>query len=107
MGILAGHAPLIAALGVGECVVRLPNGAEEQFALSGGFVTVSRDKVTVLADSADRASEIDIDRAEAALTKAREMLGNVESLSESEREHANETMRRAQVQLRIARGGQG
>lgn len=107
LGILAGHAPLIAVLGVGECVVKLPSGAEEQFALSGGFVTVARDKVTVLADSADRASEIDIDRAEAALAKAREMLGNVENLSQDERENANTAMRRAQVQLRIARGGQG
>jgi F-type H+-transporting ATPase subunit epsilon len=104
MGILAGHAPLLADLGVGECVVRLPGGAEEVFAIAGGFVEVSRDKVTVLADTAERAGDIDVDRAEAALTRAREMLASVDSVPATDREEANAAVRRAQARLRVAQG---
>ncbi len=104
MGVLAGHAPLLAELGVGECVVKMPSGAEEQFLLSGGFVEVSREKVTILADTAERANEIDVDRAEAALSRVREMLSNMDSLPPEEREDATAAMRRAQARLRIARG---
>lgn len=107
MGVLAGHAPLLAELGVGECVVKMPSGAEEQFLVSGGFVEVSREKVTVLADTAERADEIDIDRAEAALSRARDMLTGMESLPAEQREDANAALRRAQARLRMARGGQG
>lgn len=107
MGVLAGHAPLLAELGVGECVVKMPSGAEEQFLLSGGFVEVSREKVTILADTAERADEIDVNRAEAALARVREMLVNIESLPADQREDASAAMRRAQARLRIARGGQG
>lgn len=105
MGILAGHAPLLAELGVGECVIKLPSGAEEQLVLSGGFVEVSRQKVTVLADTAEFAGEIDVDRAEAALARAREMVMNVDSTGASDREAANLALRRAQARLRVARGG--
>lgn len=107
MGVLAGHAPLLAELGVGECVVRMPSGAEEQFVVSGGFVEVSREKVTVLADTAERADEIDVDRAEAALARVREMLAHIDALPAEQREDAAAAMRRAQTRLRIARGGQG
>jgi F-type H+-transporting ATPase subunit epsilon len=106
MGILSNHAPLLAELGVGECVVKLPSGAEEQFVVSGGFVEVSREKVTVLADTAEAAGDIDTNRAEDALEKARQMLANIESLSSAEREEANRAMQRAQARLRVARGGQ-
>lgn len=102
MGILAGHAPLLADLGVGECVVKLPGGAEETFAIAGGFVEVSREKVTVLADTAERASDIDVNRAEASLARARELLASVTALSNNDREEANAAVRRAQARLRIA-----
>jgi F-type H+-transporting ATPase subunit epsilon len=92
-------------LGVGECVVKLPNGAEETLALSGGFVEVSGENVTVLADTAEFASEIDVDRAEAALARARDMLAGMDSLSPADREDASLAVRRAQARLRIARGG--
>jgi F-type H+-transporting ATPase subunit epsilon len=105
LGVLAGHAPLLAELGVGECVVKLPSGAEETLALSGGFVEVSREKVTVLADTAEFASEIDVDRAEAALARARDMLTGMDGLTPADREDASLAVRRAQARLRIARGG--
>jgi F-type H+-transporting ATPase subunit epsilon len=103
LGILAGHAPLLAELGVGECRVRLADGSEEQFALAGGFLEVSRERVTVLADTAERATEIDPTRAEEALARAREMLGRLDGTVDAER--ANQAVRRAQNRLRLARGG--
>jgi F-type H+-transporting ATPase subunit epsilon len=96
---------MLAELGVGECVVKLPSGAEETLAVSGGFVDVSRERVTVLADTAEFANEIDADRAEAALARARDLLTGVESLSPTDREDASLAVRRAQARLRIARGG--
>ena len=103
LGILAGHAPLLAELGVGECVVKLPTGAEELLAIAGGFVEVSRERVTVLADTAEFASAIDTNRAEASLARARELLASVDG-SGTTREEAAEAARRAQARLRVARG---
>jgi len=104
LGILAGHAPLLAELGVGECVVRTPSGATETYVLAGGFVEVARDRVTVLADTAEHQSEIDVTRAEESLGRARDMLTRLEPGSDTE--EANAAVRRAQARLRVARGGQ-
>ena len=107
MGILAGHAPLLAELGVGECVVRLPDGAEETYAVAGGTVEVSREQVTVLADTAERASDIDLTGAEEALAAARQMLVGLEAnpdASHTNRDELNETIRREQSRIRIAGG---
>ncbi len=106
LGILAGHAPLLAELGVGECVVKLPTGAEETFVLAGGFVEVSRERVTVLADTAELATDIDVTRAEASLVRARELLASVDGGAAS-RQEAMEAARRAQARIRVARGGNG
>ncbi len=109
MGILAGHAPLLAELGVGECVVRLPNGAEETYAIAGGTVEVSREQVTVLADTAERAADIDLNSAEESLASARQLLSGLESnpdAAKASRDELNETIRRAQSRIRIA-GGAG
>jgi F-type H+-transporting ATPase subunit epsilon len=62
LGILPHHAPLIASLGAGELRIR-HDGTEESFAVFGGFVQVLPDKVVVMAESADLASEIDLERA--------------------------------------------
>ncbi len=107
MGILAGHAPLLAELGVGECVVKLPNGAEETYAVAGGTVEVSREQVTVLADTAERASDIDLSGAEEALAAARQMLTSLENNPDAQhvnRDELNETIRREQSRIRIAGG---
>ena len=106
LGILAGHAPLLSELGVGECIVRLASGAEETLAIAGGFVDVSRERVTVLADTAEFASEIDVNRAETSLARARELLAHVGAGSVDPAEAAV-AMRRAQTRIRIARGGGG
>jgi F-type H+-transporting ATPase subunit epsilon len=105
LGILAGHAPLLAELSVGDCLIRLASGAEEHLAVAGGFVEVSRERVTVLADTAEFAREIDPDRAEQSLARARELLTSLDGAGD--RGEAAAAVRRAQNRLRIARGGSG
>ena len=73
MGILEGHAPLLSTLDIGE--IALQRGDETEYiAVSGGVVEVRPDKVTVLAEAAEQAEEIDIERAEAARERARQLL---------------------------------
>lgn len=73
LGILPQHAPLITTLDPGE--LRTRRGAEETaIAISGGFLEVRDDVVTVLADTAEQAEEIDVERAEAARRQAEETL---------------------------------
>jgi F-type H+-transporting ATPase subunit epsilon len=73
LGILPHHAPLVATLGIGELRIR-KGGNEESFAVVGGFVQVRPDKVVVMAETADMASEIDLERAEQARREAERAL---------------------------------
>lgn len=73
LGILPHHTPLMTALQAGE--LRVKKGGEEvSMAISGGFLEVRPDRVVVLADTAERAEEIDVARAEAAKRRAQERL---------------------------------
>jgi F-type H+-transporting ATPase subunit epsilon len=72
MGILANHAPLVSALGVGELSYRTPDGAETLMAAGGGFLEVADNRVTILADSVELIEEIDVERAEMARIRATE-----------------------------------
>jgi len=73
LGILPHHAPLVSLLGAGELRIR-KSGAEESFAIVGGFVQVRPDKVVVLAETADLAGEIDLEKAQAARREAEKLL---------------------------------
>ena len=73
MGVLPHHAPLVSTLGVGELRIR-KGGAEESFAIVGGFVQVRPDRVVVMAETADIASEIDLERAQEARREAERTL---------------------------------
>jgi F-type H+-transporting ATPase subunit epsilon len=73
LGILPHHAPLVSLLGVGELRIR-KGGQEELFAVAGGFVQVRPDKVVVMAETADLASEIDLEKAEQARREAEKIL---------------------------------
>jgi len=73
MGILPHHSPLLTMLDFGEVTVRTA-GREEYFAIGGGFVEVQPDHVTILADSAEQADEIDVERAERARVQAEEVM---------------------------------
>jgi F-type H+-transporting ATPase subunit epsilon len=73
-GVLSGHAPLMTGMTVGLIKVEHENGDLEFIATSGGFVEVTGSKVIILADSAERAEDIDLQRCEAAIARAREQL---------------------------------
>jgi len=73
LGILPHHAPLMTMLQPGDLLIRKDN-EEHYLAISGGFLEVRPDKVIVLADSCERAEEIDMERAEAARRRAEEIL---------------------------------
>jgi F-type H+-transporting ATPase subunit epsilon len=73
LGILPHHTPLVSMLGVGELRIR-KGGAEESFAIVGGFLQVRPDKVVVMAETADLASEIDLERAQEARREAERAL---------------------------------
>jgi F-type H+-transporting ATPase subunit epsilon len=73
LGVLPHHAPLVSMLGVGELRIR-KGGVEESFAIVGGFLQVRPDKVVVMAETADMASEIDLERAQEARREAERTL---------------------------------
>ena len=73
-GILARHAPLIAQLGTGVLSVTGENGEASLFAVHSGFLEVEPDGVTILADTAEAATEIDFERAHAAEERARQRI---------------------------------
>ena len=75
MGILAGHAPLLSTLELG--VIRVKNGDQEEvFTVTGGFVEVQPDIVTIMADAAENVEDIDIKRAEEAMERASKLLSD-------------------------------
>jgi F-type H+-transporting ATPase subunit epsilon len=73
LGVLPHHAPLVSTLGIGELRIR-KGGVEESFAIVGGFLQVLPDKVVVMAETADIASEIDVERAQQARAEAERAL---------------------------------
>jgi len=103
LGILANHAPLMAELTVGELQMRDPSGNDERLAISGGFMEVADNTVRVLADTAERAGEIDVRRAEEAVARARERLSAAEANIDLIR--AEIALKRAVNRLRVAQGG--
>lgn len=73
-GVLAGHVPLLTSLQIGRLRFVEEDGNEVQMALSGGFVEVGREQVAVLAETAERIEEIDVERAESSRQRAEERL---------------------------------
>ena len=73
LGVLPHHAPLVSTLGVGELRIR-KGGVEESFAIAGGFLQVRPDKVVVMAEMADMASDIDLEKAQEARREAERAL---------------------------------
>jgi F-type H+-transporting ATPase subunit epsilon len=99
MGVLPHHAPLMTTLKAGELVAR--QGSQEfSIAVSGGFMEVRPDRVIVLADSAERAEDIDIARAEEAKRKAQEQLAHPEAGASTA--SAEAALRRALARIEVA-----
>lgn len=100
LAILPHHAPLLTSLRPGE--IRMVQGEEESFiAVSGGFMEVLANKVTILADTAERADEIDLQRTEEALKRAQEEIAS--AASDQDLSRALASMRRSQARMKVAR----
>ena len=99
LGVLPGHAPLITELAVGEITYR--SGAEEQrFAVAWGFAEVLPNKVTILAETAERPSEIDVERARKAKEQAEQQLTSGDINVDVER--SLEALHKAETRLAVA-----
>ncbi len=98
-GVLAQHAPFLTELDTGIIMITFADGSREALATSGGFMQVRRDKTIVLADTAERAEEINLERARASLATAQMLLGNPggQSLDEIRRQ-----MKRALNRIEVA-----
>ena len=96
LGVLPHHAPLVSTLGIGELRIR-KGGVEESFAIVGGFLQVLPDKVVVMAETADMASEIDVEKAQQARAEAER------ALQEGFREGADLAAARAALQQALLR----
>ncbi len=100
MGVMKGHVPLLTTLAAGEIVLTL-NGEEiEALAVGGGLAEVRPDKVTILADTAERSEEIDEIRAEEARQQAEQALQAADGPVPSPVHLA--ALRRSQTRLRVA-----
>ena len=100
MAILPSHSPLLTVLNPGE--IRVVKDGEDSFiAVSGGFMEVMPEKVTILADTAERLEEIDIERAEAALKAAQERIASAPADMDLHRALA--AVRRSQARIKVAR----
>jgi F-type H+-transporting ATPase subunit epsilon len=100
IGVLPGHTPLLAEMGVGELSYHIGNRVHSCTAM-GGFVEVLSDRVIVLADAAERAEEIDVARAQAARDRAQKRLADPNDPNiDWKRAHA--ALERAQVRLQVA-----
>lgn len=98
LGILPGHAPLITELGAGEISYRF-GGQSHRFSLAWGFAEVLPDRVTVLAETVERAEDIDVPRAKEALSKAEEALKTAQSEHDSAQALAR--INRAQARIEV------
>lgn len=100
LGILPGHVPMVAPLQIGA--VRLNRGSKTDYvAVSGGFLEVQPDKVTILAKTAERAENIDISRAEEAKVRAEKLIqGNQDDVDFKRAELA---LKRAMNRIKVHR----
>jgi F-type H+-transporting ATPase subunit epsilon len=102
LGILPHHAPLITTLTYGELIIHREGQEDTFIAIGGGFLEVGPDHVTILADSAERAEEIDADRAEAARQRAKEIMEQ-KHREDVDFMRAEAALRRSMLRLKVAR----
>lgn len=103
LGILPGHIPLVTTLKVSAVRLRLKDGSEQQVAVSGGFLEVKPDRITILAEAAELPEEIDIDRAERARERAEQRLAN-RAAENFDFRRAELSLLRAINRLQVAKG---
>jgi F-type H+-transporting ATPase subunit epsilon len=98
LGVLPGHAPLITEIATGEISYRAGNQIK-WLAVAAGFAEVLPDKITILAETAEKKEEIDLSRAHAAMQRAQEALRNAGPAGSAEAEAA---LIRASVRIDVA-----
>lgn len=99
LGILPGHAPLITELSVGEITYRV-NGFSHYLAVAWGFAEVLPTKVTILAETAERAEEIDVERARRAKERAEKILQS--NAPDIDYPRTLDALKRAEARLDVA-----
>lgn len=102
LGILPHHAPLMTALTIGELILHKAGEEDTIMAIGGGFMEVGPKHVTILADSAERAEEIDEARAEAARQRAEATMSQARGEQE-DLTKAQAALRRSMLRLKVAK----
>ena len=100
-GVLPEHARYVTALGVGELRYKDTNGASHSLAVARGFAEVAQDHVTILAQTAEIAEQIDVARAEAAVRRAEQIIAEPDD--ESDIGRATQALERSMARLRVAK----
>lgn len=100
LGVLPGHAPLITELAVGELTFHSDGGEERHLALAGGFAEILPDRVTILAETAERPNEVDVERARKAKARAEERLTSGDTNVDVER--SLNALQKAATRLEVA-----
>ncbi len=101
LGILPGHIPLVAPLTIGDVRIKLENNRTEHIAVTGGFLEVGTDGVTILAKAAETAESIDLSRAEAAKQRAEKRMQDKQSNNDFDR--AEMSLKRAINRLEVVK----
>jgi F-type H+-transporting ATPase subunit epsilon len=101
MGILPGHAPLLSALKMGVIRVKMDDN-EQVFSVTGGFIEVQPDIVTVMADAAENVDEIDIDRAQKAMERAQKLLDEYSDIDVESYLRIQAALQRSTLRLKVA-----
>ena len=102
MGILAGHIPTVAPLTVGAVKLNKADGSRDLVAVSGGFIEVRPDVISILAPSAEVASSIDVARAKAALARAEQRIQSKQDDIDFKR--AELALKRAMNRIKVQEG---
>jgi F-type H+-transporting ATPase subunit epsilon len=104
LGVLPGHAPLITELGIGELNYKTANGQSGLLAIIRGFAEVLPQRVSVLAETAERPEDIDVDRAREALKRAQERIA---AGGDIDWDRASASLQRALVRIQVVSKHQG
>ncbi len=102
-GVLYGHVPFLATLAIGELRFRDGNN-NEYAAIAGGFAEVTGEKVTILAEAAELAREIDVDRAKRARERAEQRLAKSQA-EQMDYTRAEAALKRAMLRMRVVERG--
>ncbi len=104
LGVLPGHAPLITELGIGELTFKAANGQTRLLAIIRGFAEVLPERVSVLAEIAERPEDIDVNRAQEALKRAQERIA---AGGDIDWDRASASLQRALVRIQVVSKHQG